>query len=107
MKFQKKWIESCDEMEQQMIYKAAFHAYKVTNYLCLTLWTGFTVLAVVLKISLWPVTIVSAIWLTMAVSYAAEDFPNRRMRQEVPPVEIHCHFRKGYQYEISHFNIIP
>ena len=60
------------EMEQQMIYKAAFHAYKVTNYLCLTLWTGFTVLAVVLKISLWPVTIVSAIWLTMAVSYAAE-----------------------------------
>lgn len=72
MKFQKKWIESCDEMEQQMIYKAAFHAYKVTNYLCLTLWTGFTVLAVVLKISLWPVTIVSAIWLTMAVSYAAE-----------------------------------
>lgn len=72
MKFQQKWIESCDEMEQQMIYKAAFHAYKVTNYLCLTLWTVFTVLAIVLKISLWPVTIVSAIWLTMAVSYAVE-----------------------------------
>lgn len=30
------------------------------------------IFAVVLKISLWPVTIVSAIWLTMAVSYAAE-----------------------------------
>ena len=72
VKFQKKWIESCDEMEQQMIYKAAFHAYRVTNYFCLTLWTVFTVLAMVLKISLWPVTIVSAIWLTMAVSYAVE-----------------------------------
>ena len=76
VKFQKKWIESCDEMEQQMIYKAAFHAYMVTNYLCLTLWTVFTVLAMVLKISLWPVTIVSAIWMTMAISYAAE---NRRL----------------------------
>ena len=72
MKFQKKWIESCDEMEQQMIYRAAFQAYKVTTNVCVALWMVFTILALVIKISLWPVAIVSLIWMILTVTYALE-----------------------------------
>lgn len=72
MKFQKKWIESCDEMEQQMIYRAAFQAYKVTTNVCIALWMVFTILALVIKISLWPVAIVSLIWMILTVTYAVE-----------------------------------
>ncbi len=72
MKFQKKWIESCDEMEQQMIYRAAFQAYKVTSNVCVALWMVFTILALIIKISLWPVAIVSLIWMILTVTYAVE-----------------------------------
>lgn len=72
MKFQDKWIESCDEFEQLMIYKAAFKAYKVTNFVCTMLWMVFTILALVIKLSLWPVAIVSFFWFLMTVTYTTE-----------------------------------
>lgn len=68
-KFRDKWIESCDEMEQTMIYKAAFQAYKVTSTVCIVLWMAFTILSLVIKLSLWPVTIVSFIWGLLNVTY--------------------------------------
>lgn len=72
MKFQEKWMESCDEMEQQMIYQCGFKAYKTANIMCVVLWTVFTCMAMVLKISLWPVAIVSLFWLVLTVTYLAE-----------------------------------
>lgn len=68
-KFRDRWIESCDEMEQIMIYKAAFQAYKVTSTVCIVLWMTFTILSLVIKLSLWPVTIVSFIWGLLNVTY--------------------------------------
>lgn len=69
LKFRDKWLESCDEMERTMIYKAAFQAYKVTNTACIVLWMVFTILSLVIKLSLWPVTIVSFIWGLLNVTY--------------------------------------
>ncbi len=71
--FQKKWIDSCDEAEKQMIYQCGFAAYKTTSILCLILWVVFTMLAMFLEISLWPVVIVSLIWLVLTVSYIMEE----------------------------------
>ena len=43
MRFQKKWMEDCDEAEKIMIGKCAFKAYSATNMVC-------TVLAIVLAV---------------------------------------------------------
>ncbi len=72
MKFQEKWIDSCDEMEKQMIWQCGFKAYQTANAMCVVLWTVFTCMALFLKISLWPVAIVSLFWLVLTVSYLAE-----------------------------------
>lgn len=37
IKFQKKWMDSCDEAEKIMIGKCAFRAFTVTNTVCLIL----------------------------------------------------------------------
>ena len=80
MKFQEKWMDSCDEREKQMIYQCGFKAYQVTNMMCVVLWTVFTCLALFLKISLWPVAIVSLFWLVLTVTYLAE---GRRLEKQM------------------------
>lgn len=72
MKFQDKWVDSCDEFEQLMTYKACYKVYKVLNFVCTMLWMVFTILALVIKLSLWPVTIISFIWMLMTVTYMIE-----------------------------------
>lgn len=72
LKFQEKWIESCDEMEKQMIWQCGYKAYQVANGMCVLLWMVFTCLAMILKISLWPVAMVSLFWLVLTVTYLAE-----------------------------------
>lgn len=72
MKFQEKWMDSCDEMEKQIIWQCGFKAYNVAQIMCVTLWTVFTCMAFFLKISLWPVAIVSLFWLVLTVTYLAE-----------------------------------
>lgn len=79
MKFQEKWMDSCDEMEKQMIWQCGFKAYQTANAMCVVLWTVFTCMALFLKISLWPVAIVSLFWLVLTVSYLAE---GRRIEKE-------------------------
>ncbi len=71
-KFQEKWLDSCDEMEKQMIYQCGYKAYQVTNLLCIVLWMIFTLMGLFLKISLWPVAVVSLIWLVLTVTYIIE-----------------------------------
>lgn len=80
LKFQEKWMESCDEMEKQMIWQCGFKAYKVANSMCVILWMIFTCLAMVLKISLWPVAIVSLFWLVLTVTYLME---GRKIEKEM------------------------
>lgn len=69
MKFTKTWMASCDEAEKMMIYKAAYHAYQVTNYACMALWLVFVLLSMVMPMSLLALCCISLIWLIMTVSY--------------------------------------
>ena len=41
-KFQKKWMESCDEAERAAIGQCAFKAYQAMSLTCLGLWAVFT-----------------------------------------------------------------
>lgn len=72
MKFQKVWLESCDEAERQTIYQSAYKAYQTTNKACLILW-----LVCVLGMMWWdfgmmPLFVVSALWMILMVSYSME-----------------------------------
>ena len=72
LKFQEKWIKSCDELEKQMIWQCGFKAYQVTSNMCIFLWVLFTCGAMFLKISLWPVAMVSLFWLVLTITYLVE-----------------------------------
>ncbi len=69
MKFNSKWIDSCDEAQKLQMYKAGFASYKATNSVCSTLWIVCLCLDLFLEIGLVPITMVTIIWLTGVLSY--------------------------------------
>lgn len=71
-KFQKKWLDSCDESERRQIGQACYRAYMVTTRLCLGLWLVLVILSMVFEISLLPVFILLLVWGVMQVTYTLE-----------------------------------
>lgn len=71
-KFQKKWLDSCDESERRQIGEACYRAYMVTTRLCLGLWMALVILSMVLPISLLPTFVLLLVWGVMQVSYTLE-----------------------------------
>lgn len=69
MKFQEKWMESCDESEQRQIGQACYRAYMVTNRVCIGIWLAMVLLSMVLPIGLLPVFVLLLVWGTMQVTY--------------------------------------
>ena len=71
-KFKKVWLNSCDEAEQQMIYKAAYKSFTVSQTMYPFLW-----LVCVFGIFWWdfnliPLLMVSIIWMVQIVIYSVE-----------------------------------
>lgn len=71
-KFQKKWLDSCDESERRQIGEASRRAYMVTTRLCLGLWLVLVVLSMVFEMSLLPVAVLLLVWGVMQVTYTLE-----------------------------------
>lgn len=71
-KFQKKWMESCDESERQQIGQACYRAYIVASRFCLGLWLVLVMLSMVFEMSLLPVSILLLVWGVMQVTYTLE-----------------------------------
>ena len=72
MKFQKKWMESCDETEKIMIGKCAFKAYAATNTVCSILSIVLAVCALVFGIGFLPSLVVCLIWIVNQSVYCKE-----------------------------------
>lgn len=68
-KFQKVWLESCDEAEKKAVYESSFTSYKATNTACMLMWFFCIAGIIVFDFGVAPVFIVTVIWLTSAVSY--------------------------------------
>lgn len=68
-KFQKKWMQSCDEAEKAIIADAALHAYKVTQTLCVALWMLFVLSHMFFETGLLPIFAVSVIWVASLCAY--------------------------------------
>ena len=71
-KFQKKWLDSCDESERRQIGEAGYRAYIVTTRVCLGAWMVLTVLGMVFEIGMLPVSVLLLVWGVMQVTYTLE-----------------------------------
>lgn len=72
MKFQKKWLDSCDEAERLQIGQAAYRAYRTATMACLVLWVALLVLDMIFGFGLLPVFVVLLLWGILQVTYILE-----------------------------------
>ena len=72
MRFQKKWLEDCDEAEKLMIGKCAFKAYSATNAVCTVLAIVLAVCALVFDIGFLPSLTVCLVWIVNLSAYCKE-----------------------------------
>lgn len=82
MKFQSKWMDSCDEAEQLITYKSAFAAFRMVNILCIFLMVSLSLLSLCFQIGLLPAFVVTLIWFTMQIVYVKESIclNNKKMK---------------------------
>ena len=69
VKFQRKWMDSCDEAERREIGEAAYRAFVVTNSVCPFLWLAMILLNFVFRLGLMPSAMVLLVWGCLQVSY--------------------------------------
>ena len=69
LKFQKKWVDSCDEAEKMMIGRCAFEAFKVTNPVWGALSIILAISAMMFDIGFLPSFVVCLIWLVNQCVY--------------------------------------
>ena len=69
LKFQKKWVDSCDEAEKIMIGRCAFEVFKVTNSVCGALSIILAISAMMFDIGFLPSFVVCLIWLVNQCVY--------------------------------------
>lgn len=72
MKFQKKWMEDCDEAEKIMIGKCAYKAYSATNTVCAILAILLAICALVFEIGFLPSLMVCLVWIVNLSVYCKE-----------------------------------
>ena len=60
MKFQKTWMDSCDEAERAQIGQACYRAYMVGTKVCIFLWVALLILNFVFDFGLLPIAAVLA-----------------------------------------------
>lgn len=71
-KFQKKWIESCDELEKQQIYEASYASYKAVSSTCMIILFLLLLGSDLCDIGVLPICITGIIWLVSTLSYSVK-----------------------------------
>lgn len=71
-KFQKKWLESCDENELRQIGQASYKAFHAVNNTCILLWMLLILLAVAFQIGVLPFFLVTLIFAVNQAVYGLE-----------------------------------
>lgn len=72
LKFQKKWMDNCDEAEKIMSGKCAFKAYAATNAVCSVLSIVLALCALIFKIGFLPSLVTCLIWIINQSVYCKE-----------------------------------
>ncbi len=69
-KFQEVWLESCDEAQKEIIYKAAYKAFKATNIACMVMWIVSFVSMLTFDCGMMPVICVIILWMVLNMTYS-------------------------------------
>ena len=69
VKFQKQWLESCDEAEKEMVYQSAYKAYMALGKMIQILLCATMILHLVFHTGILAVIVVGVIYLTMTLTY--------------------------------------
>jgi hypothetical protein len=69
LKFTKRWEESCDEAEKQVIGQCAYKAFGTTNTTCMILWLIAFLSEFTFHTGVFPVVCICVIWLVQNVSF--------------------------------------
>jgi len=72
VRFQKKWLDSCDEAEKILIGKCAYKAYTAGSYTCAALAGILAVSALVFNTGFFPSLAVCTVWMVMQCVYCRE-----------------------------------
>lgn len=72
MKFQKKWLDSCDESERRQIGQACYKAYQAVTKVSLWLWVALMVLHFAFDTGLLPAVPVLIIFGVLQITYTLE-----------------------------------
>lgn len=72
VKFQKKWMDSCDESEQRQIGQACYKAFRATTQVCMWLWVALITLHYAFGTGLLPVAVVVAVLAVLQITYTLE-----------------------------------
>ena len=83
MKFQKTWMDSCDEAERAQIGQACYTAYRMGNKVCVFLWVALLILNFVFDFGLLPIAAVLVVWGLMQTAYALECIRLSKRKGEV------------------------
>ena len=68
-KFREVWMDSCDEAQQLMVYKAAYKAFSNTNIVCIWLVMITFVCSMLFKTDILSMIVVCLVWLINTISY--------------------------------------
>ncbi len=71
-RFQKDWLNSCDEAERSAVYRAGYKSYRTVNLVCPILWAVCAMLQALELAGPLPGLCVLAIWLVLTVTYLRE-----------------------------------
>ena len=72
MKFQERWLESCDEAERRQIGQASYKAYVTVSRFCPYCWGVLLLGNMVFHYGILPSAVVLVIWAVLSVSYTRE-----------------------------------
>ena len=72
LRFQEEWINSCDEAERLIEYRAGFQAYKIGQYVCIGMWVLCIMAQFAFNTGVFPVACVTVIWMVLVCVYLTE-----------------------------------
>lgn len=67
--FQKKWKNSCDEAERQLMGEAALTTFMVMAHICAFLWAGLFFAHIIFNVGLLPMILVLLLWMISQIVY--------------------------------------
>lgn len=72
LRFAKDWLESCDEAEQYIIYRAAYKTYRVTNQCLIFFWLIAVFGAMFFDTGLLPIILITTLWGVSSIVYCTQ-----------------------------------